>query len=1233
MSNHLPNSIAAKSPQIEVLIVDDSESDRKTYCRYLQSDHSKSFNILEAETLEEGLHLWQSQKPDVILVDFQLPDGDGLKFLEFIGKDNTELQIPAIVLTGNGDERLAVKAMKAGAMDYLVKGHLTPDSLALSIDGILARVAHLRSLLHLQEQETLITKIALNIRQSLNLEDVYRAIVQEVRVFLNADRTAVYKFNADMSGNIVSEAILSPWRPCLNAHIVDTCFQENLNVRGYTQGDIFAISDIYAANLPECYIQLLESFQVRANLVVPILLDNSGTNSQFLWGLLVVHQCDAPRHWEDTDLRLLKQLSVQLSIAIQQADALKNSDLKFHAIFNNTFQFTGLLTLDGILLEANQTFLDFGGLSRNDVIGRPIWDAYWWRISEEAQTQLKQAVEKAAQGEFVRYEVDVLGAGGIVATIDFSLRPLKDETGQVILLIPEGHNISDRKLAEEKLRQNEELLRMTIDNAPVGITTLDLKGQYLTVNHYICKIFGYSSEEMLQMNLFELTAPDFIEKTLILMNQLIVGEVKNGHIEKKYRHKSGEQIDAIVHVGLVRDVNDRPIQFIAGIEDITDRKQAEVALEAARLADAANKAKSEFLAVMSHELRTPMNAVIGMTGLLLDTPLSAQQTEFVSTIRQGGDMLLSVINKVLDFSQIESGKIELEEHPFNLCQCIDEVLDLMSSRLAEKSLELSALINLDVPQCILGDSTRLRQILVNLVSNAIKFTQQGEVVITVRATAIAPASNSLELHFSVRDTGIGIAPEAIGKLFKAFSQADSSITRQYGGTGLGLAICQQLCELMGGEIHVKSEAGNGSTFSFFIRAEAIATEPEAIAPELKDKRLLIVNANSTIRQILSLYSQSWGMIVQTASSDLEALQCMEFSYFDTVILDRHMLVNNEFKLAKSIQGLSPTLPLILLTSRVDSEEPSSLNLSAYLTKPISKSKLYQIFLQIFSVKTLESPNPLDTSKLDTSFAKQFPLQILIAEDNPVNQRILALMLERLGYKGDAVGNGMEAVAALDRQSYDLVFMDIQMPVMDGLTASQGIRQLSHRNPWIIGLSANAFRESREAALSAGMNDYLTKPLQIKELVAALQRVPHSPIQDLEAIEITETKELLEMAVSSIPSVIDLDALDKLESFIGAKSLTEIIHSYLTESARSHAKMKEALRNKDLTTLNFENHSFKGGSALFGAKQLVDLCKQIQSLSKSNSSLESLFTVLGDLEVEYIQVVTALKAKLEILKNA
>ncbi len=1186
----------------------------------------------------------------------------------------------------------------------------------------------------------------------------------------------------------------------------------------------------------------------------------------------------------------------------------KESELKFQAIFNNTFQFVGFMDLDGTLLEANQTALDFGGISRNQVIGKSIWETHWFSYSEDLQKRVQQSVKESAQGIFIRYEVDVLGAGGIFVTIDFSIRPLKDESGQVIFLIPEGRdisefktmekalrkkesmlaeaqqvakignwewnvladeiswsqemfnvfgldpalsipnyeehlvfftlpsqqklrekvqetlntgesyhielelqisrpdgshryveaighaehghngevtrlygtlqdisdrklieqaskqsesrlveaqriaklgnwewdfmtdkiigsdelfyildldpnsrsfsyeqitqsfenedrerldqlvqraintgesyhtelrmhqpdrsyryleaighaefgsngavirlygtlqNISDRKQIESKLTQSKALLKSTIENSPIGIATFNLEGKFLNVNQAFCKIYDYSADELLDMRASDITHPNSIEKTSTALDALINHDATNVRLEKQYIHKSGRLIEAISLVSLIRDELGNPIQFIANVEDVTDRKETEAKLASAKLAEAANQAKSEFLAVMSHELRTPMNAVIGMTEILLNTPLSLAQQQYVSTIRQGGEMLLSVISDILDFSRIESGQLEIEEHPFNLEQCVENVLDLMTSRIAEKSLELIALINIDVPKQIIGDYTRLRQILINLISNAIKFTEAGEIVITVTSKLIDLKSNAYELMFNVRDTGVGIAPEAIARLFKAFSQADSSITRQYGGTGLGLAISKQLCELMGGEISVKSTVGKGSTFSFSIRTTAIAPEHMAIAPEhmaiapehmaIMGKRILLVITNPTIRQAIALYTQPWEMSTQIALSAAEALQCLELSSFDAVLIDtkmdRNMVGNDPLELAKDIQDSYPDLKLILLDSITAIASPnlviSPVNFAAQIAKPLTSSKLYRAFTNIFSISfdlnsnidpiidqvnpSISNPHQLGSQLLDENFAQLYPFRILVTEDNLVNQQIILLLLEKLGYEAEAVDDGLQAIKALSRQSYDVIFMDIQMPIMDGLTATKNIREMPDRHPWIIGLSANASVESYKSASSSGMDDYFTKPFQIENLIAALQRVPPRSSPE-----------------SSCQSL-DLKTLTVLEDAVGASHLSDLIAIYLDHSAQAIGNMKEAFKNRDFATMDAENHSLKGGSGTFGAIQFFKLCQNMESLchklikSKhpTNQDIENLDNILKKLEQEYNQVAEELQSR-------
>lgn len=1045
----------------------------------------------------------------------------------------------------------------------------------------------------------------------------------------------------------------------------------------------------------------------------------------------------------------------------------KEIELRFKGIFNNTFQFVGLLSTDGIFLEVNQTALDFGGFTRADVVGQKIWDTPWLSLSKDTQNRVKQSVQQAAQGEFIRYEIDIIGVDRKIITIDFSIRPVKDESGQITLLIPEGRDISelktiekslrkseamlakaqkiakignwewdilsneiiwseelfhifgrdldlgdptyeeilelhvsedrqkldqavqrtvntgesyhlelrlsqgensyryveaighaeyddhgqviklygtaqdisDRKAVESKLRHNKTLLNLTIENASVGIATMDLEGKFLNVNQSFCKIYGYSSAELLNMSAFEITHPNSINKTVEALEALVNGTSTNIRIEKQYIHKDGHIIDAISWISLMKDEEGNPLQIITNVEDVTERKQTEAKLEAARLAEASNQAKSEFLAVMSHELRTPMNAVIGMTGLLLDTPLSSQQQQYVSTIRQGGEVLLSVINNILDFSRIESGHFEIEEHPFKLRQCIDEVLDLMTSRIAEKSLELFGLIHVDVPQQILGDYNRLRQILVNLISNAIKFTDIGEIVVTVTSQLIDPETNTRDLLFNIRDTGIGIAPEAISKLFQAFRQADSSINRKYGGTGLGLAICKQLCELMGGEIDVESTIGEGSNFHFSIRVKEIATEPMAIASELKGKRILSVNTNVTCQQAIALYIQPWQMTVQSANSATQALQCLTEYDFDLVLIDRYLSDVNSLELAKNIQDVLPELNLVLLTSAKESLMPIPVSFSSTIIKPITESKLYQACINIFTNQNSTPIQSLNLSLLNENFAKQHPFQILVVEDNPINQQILLLILEKLGYIGKLVDNGLEAIQALENQFYDLIIMDIQMPIMDGLTTTKNIRQKSDQHPWIIGLSANAFTESCDLALLAGMNDYLTKPLQVEDLVNALQRATTKS----ESTRLAFTSSNLTSAASislKSPSVdfrqssLNLETISNLEKMAGKQLLSTLISEYLEHSAQAIGNIKEALKTKDIIVIEAENHTLKGGSGTFGAINLCNYCKELQSLCHqihinhhppSTKEVEMLEHLVYSIEQEYNHVFQAFQS--------
>jgi PAS domain S-box-containing protein len=767
--------------------------------------------------------------------------------------------------------------------------------------------------------------------------------------------------------------------------------------------------------------------------------------------------------------------------------------------------------------------------------------------------------------------------------------------------------IHNARLFHEIQRQKQ-YSEALVETSPVAIVTMDLHGSVVGWNPGAERLFGYTQEEAIGRPLEDLVAtPEMRDEVRAAIRRLLEEERLRTIVRRARKDGTFVDVETSAMPVVVDGVQ---VGIIAIYHDITEL------LEARREAEAANEAKSAFLATMSHEIRTPMNAVIGMSGLLLNTDLSDEQHEFAEVIRQSGDALLTVINDILDFSKIEAGKLELESQPFDLRECVESALDLVATRTAEKGLDLAYLIGDGTPAAIVGDVTRLRQILLNLLSNAVKFTERGEVVLSVNA-ARPDAAAMYELTFVVRDTGIGIPPDRVGRLFQSFSQVDASTTRRYGGTGLGLVISQRLTELMGGHIGVTSEVGVGSEFRFTIRAApALVPVPtrrdlSGVQPSLRGKGVLVVDDNATNRRILTSHLDAWGMRSRATESPREAIEWIRAGEgFDIGILDMHMPEMDGVALARGIREhrSADALPLVLFTSlgrresRADSE-----GFAAYLHKPIKPSQLFDALVSVVAEQPVHvAARAATRSDLDPSMAGRHPLRILLAEDNVVNQKVALRLLGQMGYRADVAGNGLEAIEAIERQTYDVVLMDVQMPELDGFGASREInrRWPGERRPRIVAMTANAMQGDRELCEAAGMDDYVAKPIRVEELIAALDRcrrrsdatMASEPTGAVATVSAPAPPGLPEGAASSL----DRAAIEGLAATMGSAFIVELIDTFGEDARALIGALRSTLAGADLDGFRRAAHSLKSTSETLGATALAGMARELESMARAGT---------------------------------
>jgi diguanylate cyclase (GGDEF)-like protein/PAS domain S-box-containing protein len=766
--------------------------------------------------------------------------------------------------------------------------------------------------------------------------------------------------------------------------------------------------------------------------------------------------------------------------------------------------------------------------------------------------------------------------------------------------------IENRRLlsAEQSQREYYEAL---LRNIPVAVVTIDAQSKIRSWNPAAEKLFGYTAAETNGQDIDDLLTSDEYRQEGSSFTQNTLDKGRLIHAITRRRRKDGSQAEVeLLAVPVI--VNGEQLASLAIYHDITDLQRAR------REAEAANEAKSAFLATMSHEIRTPLNAIVGMTTLLLDTPLTDEQKEFSETIRTSSDALLTIINDILDFSKIEAGRMELEEQAFDLRQCVESALDLVAAKAAEKGIDLAYLLEAGVPPVIVSDSTRLRQILLNLLSNALKFTNEGEVVLTIAAQKVEESEGEdYQLHFSVRDTGIGIAPERRDLLFRSFSQLDASTTRKFGGTGLGLAISKRLAELMRGSMWAESEGipGKGSTFHFTIQARQ-STSPVPVflhvkQPELSGKRVLIVDDNATNRYILMRQVQVWGMAPQETASPRQALEWIrQGQRFDLALLDMQMPEMDGITLASEITDClekPDDLPMIMLTSLGLKEmDATGVKFAAYLTKPIKPGALHTALLKVFKGRPTAIRHEVELPVGEPPVEELAPLHILLAEDTLVNQKVALHLLQRIGYRVDVAGNGLEVLEALRRQPYDVILMDVQMPEMDGLEATRQVRKGAWQDadsgdrlkgqPYIIAMTANAMQGDREICLAAGMDDYISKPIRLEELRGALS-------QAARVIRSRAKPDDGWLPVEGPPKedAIDERTFRRFHATLGEddpEAMTSLIRDYLEEAPRLLAEIKEAGECGEFQALRRGAHSLKSSSELFGATQLVELCRSLES---------------------------------------
>jgi two-component system sensor histidine kinase/response regulator len=859
--------------------------------------------------------------------------------------------------------------------------------------------------------------------------------------------------------------------------------------------------------------------------------------------------------------------------------------------------------LAGRFVDANQRFCDTLGRPRSELLGKTDFDffpaeqSYKYRHDDEhvmRTGETMEAVEEYFKPEGGKLYVQVLKA------------PVRDARGEIAGVQGMFWDVTERIRADEAARQSDARFRKLVQSSLIGVMIAHLDGHILDANDEFLRIIGRTRADLetRELRWDVITPADHRagdERAIEMLK-------KHGTCpawEKEYERPSGQRVPILLGVTMLEDSLSECICFVI---DITEQKRTERELLAAKeAADAANRAKSQFLANMSHEVRTPMNAIIGMTELVLGTPLAAKQAEYLKMVLQSGESLLAIINDVLDFSKVESGKVDLERIPFSLRDCVGDAVRTLALRAHDKQLELALDVENDVPDWLEGDPGRLRQVIVNLVGNAIKFTPAGEVV--VRVTLVRQHGGTAELQFCISDTGIGIPAHKLSSVFEAFEQADSSTTRQYGGTGLGLAIVRKYVELMHGRTWIESEVGRGSKFYFTVFLDRCSDPPpDRTVPKrsfLRGTRVLVVDDNATNRRIVEEVLTNWDLIPTGCASAREAIDELWHAVrhgrpYELLLSDVNMPDQDGYSLIEQVRrdpSLSDITVMLLTSSDHETNgRAERLRIAQRLMKPIKQSELFDAIVVALGVSTAE---PGESSAEIESATAPRPLRILLAEDSLVNQRLAVGLLEKHGHHVTVANNGVEACALLERETFDVVLMDVQMPEMDGLAATEAIRSRERSTGGhipIIAMTAHAMKGDRERCLEAGMDEYVSKPIRQPQLLAALRLVlGHSESPDQRQAAAGPADEL----IAPEPGVIDWD--EALKICTGDHALLrEIVKAFLEEQPVRLAEIRRAIDSENYELLSRAAHTIKGSMRYFAAERVFERAFALEQLGASRT---------------------------------